>query len=270
MVEARAVVPDRRARELDHDLRLALDRVAFAENLGIVPDLWQEDLLRSSSRRVLLNCARQAGKSAMSAVMALHRALYHPDSLILCLAPSERQAKELFGKVTEFYRELYGATPAQSDRKLGMHLANGSRIEALPGSERTIRGFSGASLLILDEAARVDDALYFAVRPMLAVSGGSLMMLSTPYGRRGAYFEAWENGGPEWERYRVPASECPRIPPAFLEEERRSMPEWWFAQEYLCEFRETEDQIFSHDMIEAARADDVAEYRFEGDDELWT
>jgi phage terminase large subunit-like protein len=117
------------------DLELALDSVSFAEKLGIVPDPWQRDLLRSDSDRVILNCARQSGKSSMAAVIALHRALYHPGSLILSLAPSERQAKELFGKVTEFYRELHGATPAQSDRKLGMRLANGSRIEALPCSE---------------------------------------------------------------------------------------------------------------------------------------
>jgi hypothetical protein len=47
------------------------------------------------------------------------------------------------------------------------------------------------------------------------------------------------------------------------------MPEWWFAQEYLCEFRETDDQVFTHAMIEGARADEVKEYRFEGDENLW-
>jgi hypothetical protein len=77
--------------ELRDDLRLALDHVAFAEKLGIAPDPWQRDLLRSSSDRILLNCSRQSGKSTMTAVMALHRALYHPDSLILCLAPALRQ-----------------------------------------------------------------------------------------------------------------------------------------------------------------------------------
>ena len=238
------------------DLELALDRVSFAEELGIVPDAWQRDLLRSGAERVLLNCCRQSGKSTMSALLALHRALYHPRSLILCLAPSERQAKELFGKVTDFYRGLHGAAPAQSDRKLGMHLANGSRIEALPGSERTIRGFSGASLLILDEASRVDDSLYFAVRPMLAVSGGSLMMLSTPYGRRGVFYEGW-TGGEAWERYEVPASRCPRIPEEFLEEERGSLPRRVFRQEYECSFEETDDQVFAHEDVQAAITPDI-------------
>ncbi len=254
---------------LAEDLTLALDRVAFAGELGISPDPWQEDLLRSGSDRVLLNITRQGGKSTMSALIALHRALYHPGSLVLCLAPAERQSKELFSKIVGFYRKLHDEPPPDSDRKLGMHLANGSRIEALPGSERTIRGFSGVDLLVVDEAARVDDGLVYAVKPMLAVSGGRLLMLSTPYGKRGVFHEEWTQGD-EWERFEVPASECPRIPPEFLEAERRSMPSWWFDQEYGCKFSETEDQLFSHEMISNARDDELQEHRFEGEDELWT
>jgi hypothetical protein len=92
--------------QLRDDLRLALDRVAFARALGLEPDGWQEELLRSTSERVLLNCSRQSGKSTISGVIALHRALYHPGSLVLCLAPALRQSQELFGKVLGFYRDL--------------------------------------------------------------------------------------------------------------------------------------------------------------------
>ncbi len=238
------------------DLHLALDRVSFAASLGLDPDPWQERLLRSTSPRVLLNCSRQSGKSTMSGVIALHRALYFPGSLVLCLAPSERQSKELFAKVSDSYRRLRGTPVPASDRKLGMHLPNGSRIEALPGSEKTVRGFSGTSLLIVDEAARVDDELYYAVRPMLAVSGGALMMLTTPYGKRGAFFEEWTSGR-EWDRYEVPAAECPRISEEFLEEEREALPTYIYRQEYECSFEDTEDQIFTHDMVQAAVTPDV-------------
>src|SRR5215212_7161052 len=241
------------------DLRLALDRVSFASSLGLDPDPWQERLLRSTSPQVLLNCSRQSGKSTISGVLALHRALYFPGSLMLCLAPSERQSKELFAKVSDSYRRLRGTPAPASDRKLGMHLPNGSRIEALPGSEKTVRGFSGTSLLIVDEAARVDDELYYAVRPMLAVSGGALMMLTTPYGKRGAFFEEWTSessaeagASSAWERYEVPARECPRISEEFLEEERSALPPWIYRQEYECSFQETEDQVFTHEMIERA------------------
>jgi Terminase large subunit, T4likevirus-type, N-terminal len=242
---------------LRDDLRLALDRVAFAEELGIVPDRWQEDFLRSSADRVLLNCSRQSGKSTMSAMIALHRALYHPGSLVLCLAPALRQSQELFAKIASFYRNLGRPAAPQGERKLSLELENGSRIITLPGSEKTIRGFSGAALLLVDEASRVDDALYFAIRPMLAVSGGSLMMLSTPFGRRGVFYEEW-TGGSAWERYTVTAEECPRIPPGFLEEERQTLGPWWFAQEYECRFMDTVDQVFATEVIDKAITDEVA------------
>jgi hypothetical protein len=242
--------------KLRDDLRLALDRVAFAEKLGIVPDAWQENFLRSSAGRVLLNCSRQSGKSTISAVIALHRALYHPGSLVLCLAPALRQSQELFAKIAGFYRDLGRPVAPQGERKLSLDLENGSRIITLPGSEKTIRGFSGAALLLVDEASRVDDALYYAIRPMLAVSGGSLMMLSTPFGKRGVFYEEW-TGGEGWERYEVPASECPRIPAAFLEEERAALPSWVYRQEYECSFEETEDQVFTTEMVERAVTPEV-------------
>src|SRR5829696_274194 len=237
--------------------KIPSDRVEFARRLGIEPDPWQEQLLHSSADRVLLNCCRQSGKSTMTAIIALQRALYHSGSLVLILAPAERQAKETFSKVAEMYAHLGHPVPADSYRKLGMHLANGSRIEALPGTEKTVRGFSGVDLLILDEAARVDDALYFAIRPMLAVSGGSLIMLSTPAGRRGVFFEEWTNGE-GWERYGVPATDCPRIGEDFLEEERRTLPARIFRQEYECSFEDLEDQVFSFEEVEQAITPGVA------------
>jgi Terminase large subunit, T4likevirus-type, N-terminal len=242
---------------LAHDLKLAMDRVSFAKGLGLEPDPWQEDLLRSTSERVLLNCCRQSGKSTMTAIIALHRALYHPGSLILCLAPALRQSQELFGKVSGFYRDLGRPVPPQGERKLSLELQNGSRIITLPGSEKTIRGFSGAGLLLVDEASRVDDGLYYAIRPMLAVSGGSLMMLTTPYGKRGVFYEEWVGGSSAWERYEVPAFQCPRISEAFLEEERAVLPSWVFRQEYECSFEETDDQVFTQEMVERAVTSEV-------------
>jgi hypothetical protein len=238
------------------------DRLEFAHSLGIVPDLWQEQLLGSEASRVLLNCARQSGKSTMAAIIALHQALWRPSSLVLILAPAERQAKELFSKVAAAYQALGHRIPADSYRKMGMELANGSRIEALPGTEKTIRGFSGVDLLLVDEASRVADELYYAVRPMLAVSGGRLMMLSTPYGKRGVFYEEW-NGDGAWERYEVPAPRRPRIPATFLGEERRALPARVYRQEYECSFEdecsfeETDDQVFAHEDVQAAISSEV-------------
>ncbi len=226
---------------------------SLARSGGLDPDPWQLRLLRSEAPRILMNISRQAGKSTCSGVLAAHKALSVPGSLTLILAPSERQARETFAKTADFLR---GET-SESDRKLGVQLANGSRIEALPGTEKTIRGYSGVDLLILDEAARVEDLLYWSIRPMLAVSGGRLIMASTPHGKRGVFFEEWESGE-GWERYEIPASEVPRIPADFLEEERRSMPEALYLQEYHCAFTETTDELFTYDMVAGAVSEEVA------------
>lgn len=244
------------AGALAQDLKLALDRVEFARAVGVDPDSWQEKLLRSTTDRVLLNCSRQSGKSTITAVIALHRAVYYPNSLVLVFGPSQDQSREFFVKVGRMYRALGEALPADSFRKFGMELKNGSRVEARPGSERSSRGPT-ADLVVVDEAAQIDDELYFALRPMLAVSGGDLMLLSTPKGKRGIFYEAWSNGK-GWERYEVPATECPRISAEFLEEERRSLPERVFRQEYMCSFEETEDSVFGYEVVQGAITDEVA------------
>jgi hypothetical protein len=244
-------------RELRNDLVYSARREAWAgEKLGLDLDDWQRDLLCSSSERVLLNCSRQSGKSTMSAVIALHRALYSPGSLVLCLAPALRQSQELFGKIAGFYRDLDRPVAADVEKKLSLELENGSRIITLPGSEKTIRGFSGAALLLVDEASRVDDGLYYAVRPMLAVSGGALIMLSTPFGRRGVFFEEW-TGGSEWRRFEIPVSECPRISEEFLDEERQTLPRRVFEQEYCCVFAETGDAVFTYEDVAGAITSEV-------------
>src|SRR3712207_1448744 len=143
---------------LSNDLLLGLDRVRFVEELGISPDPWQRSLLTSTAKRVLLNITRQGGKSTTAAVIALHRALYYPQSLVLVLAPALRQSQELFGKVAGFYRTLGRPVAPQGERKLSLELENGSRIVTLPGTEKTIRGFSGAALLVVDEAAQIGRA----------------------------------------------------------------------------------------------------------------
>jgi hypothetical protein len=140
--------------------------------------------------------------------------------------------------------------------ELSLEFPNRSRIVGLPGSEGTIRGFSAVNLLLVDEAARAPDDLYLAVRPMLAVSDGAMWLMSTPCGKRGFFWEAWERGGPGWERVRAPATECERIGRAFLEEERETMGARKFQQEYMCEFGETEDGVFDLGLVEGAMSDE--------------
>lgn len=240
---------------LANDLSLALDPALLMQELGVAPDPWQQQFLRSKAQRQILLCTRQAGKSTTTSVIALHEALYTPDALVLLLSPSLRQSQELFRKVLTTYRSI-PTVPSRMESALRLELENGSRIVSLPGKEETVRGFSGVSLLIVDEASRVSDELYYSIRPMLAVSGGRLVCLSTPFGKRGFFFDEWQKGQ-NWERIKITAHDCPRISEEFLDEERNALGDYWFRQEYLCEFLETEDQVFSHDLIASAFSNDV-------------
>jgi hypothetical protein len=246
------------ASNLAHDLALALDPVLLAARAGIVPDPWQAAVLRSRSPRLLLNACRQSGKSTITAAVAVHTAVFEPGALVLLVSPTLRQSGELFKKALAIYRALDRPVPAESETALTLTLETGSRIVSLPGREATIRGYSGAALIALDEASRIEDSLYFSLRPMVATSGGRLIGLSTPWGRRGWFHAEWTEGGAVWERYEVPATNCPRIPASFLEEERRSMGPLFFDSEYACKFVETADQLFAYDDIAAAITNDVA------------
>jgi hypothetical protein len=243
---------------LARDLAMALDPVLFATAaLDFFPDESQAKVLQWSGKRLLLNCSRQWGKSTTTSVLAVHQAVFRPDSLILLVSPSLRQSSELFRKVSGFMDRLPVKPERVEDNRLSLQLENGSRIVSLPSKEATVRGFSGAALIIEDEASRVDDLLYKTMRPMLAVSGGRLVLISTPFGKRGHFFEEWMHGGPGWERIEVKATDCPRIPKSFLEEERASLGEWWYRQEYQCEFVDSVDQVFSYDLVMSAITPDV-------------
>src|ERR1017187_7721361 len=157
---------------LARNLELRLDPAAIMERAGMPPDPWQVRLLRSKADKTLLLCSRQSGKSTVTAALALHEVVFHPKSLVLLLSPSLRQSQELFRKVTDFRNKLSEPIPVADESALRVELKNGSRIVALPGTEETVRGFSGVRLLVVDEAGRGDGPRFHAIRPMLAISGG--------------------------------------------------------------------------------------------------
>lgn len=229
---------------------LAADPAQLMTLVGMTPDPWQSELLQSQWQRALLLCSRQSGKSTAVGALATHAAQYDAGSLTLLLGAAQRQAQELFRKVKAFYFSMPDRVPVKQESALQLELTNGSRVIALPGKEETIRGYSGVDLLVIDEAARVPDELYASVRPMLAVSGGRLIALSTPFGTRGWFYEAWRSED-DWQRHKVTAYQCPRISAEFLEEERRTLGHWWFAQEYEVQFMDAISAAFRHEDIEA-------------------
>ena len=232
------------------------------ERLGFDPDAKQALVLRARTRRGILNCSRQWGKSTVTAAKAVHRAYFLAEALVVVVSPSERQSSEFLRKAGQFVSRLGIRVRGDGGNRLSILLPNGSRIVGLPGAEARIRGFSAVSLLLIDEASRVRDDLYYAIRPMLAVSNGDLWMMSTPWGQRGFFWEEWRARDREWLRVEAPATECSRIGAAFLKEERAALGDRTFRQEYLCEFAQADDALFDPELIYAALTDEVEPVRW--------
>jgi hypothetical protein len=235
----------------------AADAARFAlTRLGFQGDEKQTRVLSLLPRRLLLCCSRQWGKSTVGALAAAHRAYCFPGSEIVALSPSGRQSAELVRKVRRFASMLGLAPRGDGQNRISLLFPNGSRVVGLPANEATVRGFSAVSLMLVDEAARVADDLYEAVKPMLATTDGSLWLMSTPFGKRGFFYQEWAHGGEGWVRVEAPATECARIPARFLEEEREKKGERLFAQEYLCRFLQSEDCLFrEEDLLACVRPD---------------
>ena len=239
----------------------ALDPVRFArEALGFEPDEKQTLVLNPTIHRGLLNCSRQWGKSTLTAIKAVHWAWFRPGSNVLVVSPTERQSGEFVEKARDFVSMLGVRPRGDGHNRVSIRLPNGSRIVGLPGERAKVRGFSKVSLMLVDEAAEVSDRAYLAVRPMLAMGGlrgGQLWLMSTPEGQRGFFWKAWAEGDPKWTRISVTALENPRFSAEFLEDERTEMGERVFRQEYLCEFVDRSDAMFSDEDIEACISDEI-------------
>jgi Terminase large subunit, T4likevirus-type, N-terminal len=238
------------------DLMRAFDPTLLMRDAGIEPDPWQAKLLTERPKRALLLCSRQSGKTETAITLGEWTALYEPGSLTLIVSPSQRQSGEVFRRLMILHGKLKEVPGLVAESALRAEYSNGSRVIALPGSERTTRGYAGAKLIIVDEASRCDDALFAALRPSMATVDGSLIMLTTPFGKRGEFYRAWTEGE-GWTRIRVPASMCPRLTKAFLDEERHELGPMRFSEEYELAFLEPDETVFMTALIDRAFTTEV-------------
>jgi hypothetical protein len=239
-----------------------MDGAEFARaRLGFAPDARQAEVLRSESKRGILNCSRQWGKSTVAAAMAVRRAATRARVVVLVASPSRRQSGELLLKARGMAERAGMPVRGGGAGAESIRFPNGSRIVALPGRAGTIRGYA-ASLLLLDEAAYMEDRMYEALRPMIAATQGDIWMMSTPNGKQGFFYRTWAFGGDRWQRVLGPATECAHLDRGFLEEERDVLGPIRFPQEYLCEFTEVEGAMFDRTMIQRSLDPGLKALRF--------
>jgi hypothetical protein len=232
--------------------RLAADPAWPMTALGLSPDPWQAACLADPFPRQLILASRRCGKSTVAAVRTLAHSLMNDNALSLVLSPTLRQSMEFARAVADADRAIGRPVPVVGDSATGVEWGNGSRMLSLPDNQRGVVGFS-PTLIVIDEASRVSDILYKSLRPML-FRGAQLLLLSTPFGQRGFFFDIWDDpvrlNNFRW--WRVTAERCPRLTAQFLAEERIELGERWYRQEYECNFSAAIDRVFSDEVIRAA------------------
>lgn len=269
------------------ELLAVTDPISYLASLGLEPFPWQVEVLETPANRVLLLCARQSGKSTIVAGKVGHRVRYQRNAEHIIVCPSQDQSKLVMRKLEQFVLADVRFPIPTNDSVFEKYWGKSrQRVIALPGSERSVRGYSDPATIIADEASRIQDDTYRAFRPWMTGGKTDLIAMTTPFGKRGWFWEAWEQSDrwhkilvrvawevrdgrlvpamPEdefkayWAERGVSAHYSPRHTREWCEEELDEIGEFAFRQEYCCEFLDVSDQFFSHDMIQRALVDDEA------------
>jgi len=271
-----------------NDILCTLSRSYYLESLGFHLFDWQKEVIDSRHKRKAILASRQAGKSTVVSSIPCHTAKYYPKSLSLILAPTETQAGLNMAKVKDFIAldKNYPKIIRNSDSYI--KLSNGSEIYVVPATDRAARGYSKPRCVILDEASRIDDIVYTSgIRPMLTDNlECELSILSTPNGKSGFFYKSFSKD--YWDKYfiRTPfelfindegnynlkhlteeqiqrkvEKEGKRGLKFFISNRHHSFSEQYenfmemgvqqYKQEYLCDFVEPMDNVFSYDDIES-------------------
>ncbi len=262
----------------------AIDPAAYLESIGLPPYDWQREALDPTIDRLLLLCARQSGKSTIVAGKVGWKTKYRTRSENLIVCPAKDQSKLVMQKFEEFIDADPEIPVSDSDSVFEKYWGSTkNRVLALPGSERSVRGYSDPETIIADEASRILDSTYRAFRPWMTGGKSEMIAMTTPFGKRGWFYEAWEKSSrwrkilvrvawepyngrlvpamPEdeyrdyWRERGVSAYYSPRHTKEWLQEELSEIGEWSFRQEYCCEFMDTNDAWFTHEMIMDALVD---------------
>jgi hypothetical protein len=216
--------------------------------LKFKPFSYQQQLLNDPAKRVIACMGRQTGKTTTIATKAIHYAYTHPKTTTLIISPSLRQSMIMFDKILTFTHSnpLLRQSITRKTRTI-IQLTNNSTIIALPCSEHLLRGYT-ANLAICDEASFIPETIITEIiYPMLSTTNGTAIFLSTPWDKNHFFYKAFLN--PQYSTHKIPSTQNPLIPKAFLQEMQQNMTTEAYKREYLAEFTEAASSYFPQELI---------------------
>lgn len=243
------------------ELERSLDPAARLRHwIGHEPDPWQIDAFTTQATEIALRVGRQAGKTSVLAARSVEE-LHIPESLTICVAPAERQAKII---AREIGRQLKRTDLVITRSTLTeLEMSNGARVVALPSTSDTIRGYPSVSCLIIDECAFLQgegggEDLIAGVLPMLTEKG-QVYFSSTPAGKNNYFARLFLDAKPGDGVHRivVKGTDIPRLKDK-VERMRRTLSATKFRQEIECELLSDGTSYFDLSIIENATSTEGA------------
>lgn len=232
-------------------------------------DKWQQEALEYEGN-LLLCTGRQVGKTTIMARKAAERALRQKACRILVVSLTEDQAKLIILMVLNYMEKNHKSEICKGKNKPTQNkicLKNNSSILARPVGTTgdAVRGFTG-DVLIIDEASRMTELVWTAARPTLLTTAGEIWICSTPFGKQGYFWEAFQNKDGRYKVIHVSSEEVIRnreinedwtekqrtAAIKFLENEKKDMSALQYGQEYLGLFLDDLQRYFSDELIKKA------------------
>ena len=218
----------------------------------MIYDKWQQEILNTKGNMVLRS-GRQVGKSTIIAKKAADYSLTNNKKVIMVIAFVEKQANLLFSKILnnitlqeKLDKKKYIAKPKPT--KHIINLKNGSVIYCYAAGD-TGYGIMGYTidLLIADEAAWINEEVWNSIVPALAVTKGTMWLLSTPFVAEGFYYDCFQDK--DFTSFHRSSEDCPRITKEFLDKMKKRFTSQQYAQMYLGKFVDGFRRVFNDEWI---------------------
>ena len=182
--------------------------------------------------------------SQCPALSTLHSALARP-SRGWIVAPTYALSMEAWREFLSLAPEDTIASINKTEHRIS--LTNGAIIECRSADNETSLRGAGLNFLIVDEAARVKDESWHALRPCLSDTQGKAILISTPKGHNWFYNLFLKGQDPlekNYQSWQFPSSDNPYFPSDESEIARSELFQPVFQQEYLAQFIGDASSVF--------------------------
>ncbi len=204
----------------------------------------QLKVAENTARFRVVDCGRRWGKTTLSSVEMYAFARHRPQSKVVYVAPSIKQARDIaWSMLKKLTNEAWAKEPNETRLELFIKDTKGTVSEIwLRGAENieSLRGLK-IDFLVVDEVASMkswDTTWKEVLRPTLTDTKGQVLFISTPRGYN-QFYEMYlmPEKDKDYASFKFTSYDNPFIPKEEIDKAKLELDEDTFQQEYMAEFK---------------------------------